>query len=497
MLRQETTTPVTMPAVASHADAAKKAMPAVVNIYTSKEMRQRSPLIDDALLRRYFPDLAERMPRQRVTSLGSGVIVSPDGFVLTNHHVIEGADDIQLVLHDGRRIAAHVRGTDPESDIAVLKADEDNLPAITFGALDRVQVGDTVLAIGNPFGFGNTVTAGIVSALGRNHLGINRFEDFIQTDAAINPGNSGGALVDSAGNLIGLNSTIFSQSGGSLGIGFAIPVSIARNVLEQIIRDGEVTRGWLGIEPLDRVARIVARARLNGGRRGDPRHRARRPRGPRRHPRRRMSSSKSTASRRATRRRCSRASPSCRPATWSRSRIVRDASRATSTSPSASARKAPSDVATARFASPGIVFGGRRLDETRKQQPELVEQPKRDREHQLRHDVGRREHCANDERADDHVRPDAAQLFERDDAKAHQHDDDHRRLERDAERDEHRQHERQVLVDVGHHRHAGRRVTGEEAERDREHAKYANAMPATKQTKLDTNTGSASRRSCW
>ena len=251
VLRQETATPITLSAVSSHADAAKKAMPAVVNIYTSKEMRQRGPLADDAMLRRYFPDLAARMPRQRVTSLGSGVIVSPDGFVLTNHHVIEGADDIQLILHDGRRIAAHVRGTDPESDIAVLKADEGNLPAITFGALERVQVGDPVLAIGNPFGFGNTVTAGIVSALGRNHLGINRFEDFIQTDAAINPGNSGGALVDSAGNLIGLNSTIYSQSGGSLGIGFAIPVSIARNVLEQIIKDGEVTRGWLGIEPID------------------------------------------------------------------------------------------------------------------------------------------------------------------------------------------------------------------------------------------------------
>jgi Do/DeqQ family serine protease len=251
VLRQETSTPVTTATVTSHADAAKKAMPAVVNIYTSKEMRQRSPLADDALLRRYFPDLADRVPKQRVTSLGSGVIVSPEGYVLTNHHVIEGADDIQLVLNDGRRIAAHVRGTDPETDIAVLKADEGNLPAITFGAIDRVQVGDTVLAIGNPFGFGNTVTAGIVSALGRNNLGISRFEDFIQTDAAINPGNSGGALVDSAGNLIGINSTIFSQSGGSLGIGFAIPVSIARTVLEQIIRNGEVTRGWLGIEPQD------------------------------------------------------------------------------------------------------------------------------------------------------------------------------------------------------------------------------------------------------
>ena len=232
-------------------------MPAVVNIYTSKEMRQRPPLADDPLLRRYFPDLAERLPRQRATSLGSGVIVSPEGYVLTNNHVIEGADDIQLVLADGRRIKARVRGTDPESDLAVLKTDGENLPAITFGKLDRVQVGDFVLAIGNPFGFGNTVTLGIVSALGRNHLDINRFEDFIQTDAAINPGNSGGALVDTAGNLIGINSTIFSQSGGSLGIGFAIPVSLARTVLEQIIKDGEVTRGWLGIEPQDVTAEVA------------------------------------------------------------------------------------------------------------------------------------------------------------------------------------------------------------------------------------------------
>ena len=249
VLLQETSTPVSTPPIASFSDAAKKAMPAVVGIYTSKELRQRSPLADDPLLRRYFPDLAERLPRQRATSLGSGVIVSPEGYVLTNNHVIDGADDIQLVLADGRRVGARVRGTDPESDLAVLKADGETFPAVTFGVLDRVQVGDFVLAIGNPFGFGNTVTLGIVSALGRNHLGINRFEDFIQTDAAINPGNSGGALVDTAGNLIGINSTIFSQSGGSLGIGFAIPVSLARTVLEQIIKDGAVTRGWLGIEP--------------------------------------------------------------------------------------------------------------------------------------------------------------------------------------------------------------------------------------------------------
>jgi serine protease DegQ len=251
--------------VTTYADAAKKAMPAVVNIYTSKEMRQRNPVLDDPLLRRYFPDLAERMPRQRATSLGSGVIVSSEGYVLTNHHVIEGADDIQLVLADGRRLQARVRGTDPESDLAVLKTEGESLPAITFGNLETVHVGDVVLAIGNPFGFGNTVTLGIVSALGRSHLGINRFEDFIQTDAAINPGSSGGALVDAAGNLIGINSTIYSQSGGSLGIGFAIPVSLARAVLEQLIKDGEVTRGWLGIEPQELTAEIAQALALDSG----------------------------------------------------------------------------------------------------------------------------------------------------------------------------------------------------------------------------------------
>jgi serine protease DegQ len=248
---QETSTPIITPAIASFSDAAKKASPSVVNIYTSKEMRQRSPLADDPVLSRYFREFLDRLPRQRATTLGSGVLVSTEGYVLTNNHVIEGADDIQIVLADGRRMRARVRGTDPESDLAVLKADGEGFPAITFGSLEHAQVGDFVLAIGNPYGFGNTVTFGIISALGRNHLGINRFEDFIQTDAPINPGNSGGALVDAAGNLIGINSTILSQSGGSMGIGFAIPVSIARTVLEQIIRDGAVTRGWLGIEPAD------------------------------------------------------------------------------------------------------------------------------------------------------------------------------------------------------------------------------------------------------
>ena len=251
-----------------------------------------------------------------------------------------------------------MRGTDPESDIAVLKADEGNLPAITFGALERVQVGDPVLAIGNPFGFGKTVTAGIVSALGRNHLGINRFEDFIQTDAAINPGNSGGALVDAAGNLIGLNSTIYSQSGGSLGIGFAIPVSIARNVLEQIIKDGEVTRGWLGIEPQRHVRRERRdRLALDDGR-VDPRHRPRRPGGSRRHPRarrrrrnRRQAHARHAGAARADRRAAARQRGQGEDR--ARARIAR-----TSTSPSASARKRSSNAGYGAFASPAASSTG-------------------------------------------------------------------------------------------------------------------------------------------
>ncbi|TMG92147.1 MAG: trypsin-like serine protease [Betaproteobacteria bacterium] len=256
VLMQETPVAVAAVRIDSLADAAKRAMPSVVNVYTSKEVRQRRPLTDDPVFRRFFPGLGEQETR-RANSLGSGVIVSRDGYVLTNNHMIEGADDIQIVLSDGRRLRARVRGSDPDSDLAVLKADVSDLPAITFGTLDSVQVGDTVLAIGSPFGFGNTVTHGIISALGRN-LEMNRFEDFIQTDAAVNPGNSGGALVDSGGNLIGINSAIFSQSGGSQGIGFAIPVSLAKNVLEQIIRDGEVTRGWLGIEPQELTPELAS-----------------------------------------------------------------------------------------------------------------------------------------------------------------------------------------------------------------------------------------------
>jgi len=244
------------PKIESLADAARKAMPSVVSIVTSKEVVRRSPLANDPAFRRFFPGFSDS-ERRHVNGLGSGVIVSSDGYVLTNNHVIEDADDIQIVLLDGRQMHASVRGSDPESDLAVLKTDGKELPVITLGRLDNVQVGDPVLAIGNPYGLGNTVTHGIVSALGRNQLGVNPFEDYIQTDAPINLGNSGGALVDYGGNLIGINSLILTPSGGAQGLGFAIPVSIAKDVLQQIIRDGEVTRGWLGIEPQEITPEIA------------------------------------------------------------------------------------------------------------------------------------------------------------------------------------------------------------------------------------------------
>ena len=237
-------------APSTFADAAAKSLPSVVNIFTSKELRlPRSPFMEDPLFRRFFGDRYQpNNGPQRVSNLGSGVIVSNDGLILTNHHVIEAADEIQVALPDGKTLAAEVVGTDPETDLAVLRVKRKGLPAATFANLDNLRVGDVVLAIGNPFGVGQTVTMGIVSALGRSHLGINTFENYIQTDAAINPGNSGGALVDDAGNLVGINTAIFSRTGGSLGIGFAIPVSIVRQVMEQIVAHGAVTRGWVGIE---------------------------------------------------------------------------------------------------------------------------------------------------------------------------------------------------------------------------------------------------------
>ncbi len=235
----------------SFSTAAKKAMPSVVNIFTSKEIpAPHGPFMDDPLFRRFFGDRFDGEP-QHASSLGSGVIVSTDGYILTNHHVVEAADEIEVALADGRKSSAKIVGTDPDTDLAVLKIELKNLPAITLGHAEHIQVGDVTLAIGNPFGVGQAVTMGIVSALGRSHLGINTFENFIQTDAAINPGNSGGALVDASGNLIGINSAIYSRSGGSLGIGFAIPISLAKQVMEQIIHHGGVVRGWIGVEVQD------------------------------------------------------------------------------------------------------------------------------------------------------------------------------------------------------------------------------------------------------
>lgn len=243
----------------SYRQASQRAMPSVVNIFTTKVARQPShPLSNDPLFRHFFGDGDSGQQDDRQFSLGSGVIVSPEGYILTNNHVIESADEIEVALADGRKVSAKLIGTDPETDLAVIKIGLKNLPSITLGRLETTKVGDVVLAIGNPFGVGQTVTMGIVSALGRNHLGINTFENFIQTDAAINPGNSGGALVDSAGNLLGINTAIYSRSGGSMGIGFAIPVSTVKTVMESIIKNGQVVRGWIGVEPQDITPELAA-----------------------------------------------------------------------------------------------------------------------------------------------------------------------------------------------------------------------------------------------
>ncbi len=237
----------------SYAKAARTALPSVVHIFTSKEMQsQRSPFLDDPIFRHFFGDRLGPRQEQRTSGLGSGVIASTDGYILTNNHVIEAADAIEVALNDGRKFEAKLVGRDPETDLAVLRIEAGTpLPAVTFAPTESLTVGDVVLAIGNPFGVGQTVTMGIVSALQRSHLGISTFENFIQTDAAINPGNSGGALVNSEGALVGINAAIYSRSGGSLGIGFAIPVTFARDVMDQIIRTGRVTRGWIGVEIQD------------------------------------------------------------------------------------------------------------------------------------------------------------------------------------------------------------------------------------------------------
>lgn len=233
--------------------AARQATPAVVSI-TARRAPARHPHSDDPWFNFFFRDQAGQRNRP---ALGSGVIVSPEGYLLTNNHVIAGADDIEVQLSDGRQVQARLVGTDPDTDVAVLKITLDKLPVITFGDADALQIGDIVLAIGNPFGVGQTVTAGIVSALGRNQLGINAYENFIQTDAAINPGNSGGALVDTRGHLMGINTAIYSGTGGNLGIGFAIPATTARQVMEGLIKDGRITRGWIGVEPRDLTPEIA------------------------------------------------------------------------------------------------------------------------------------------------------------------------------------------------------------------------------------------------
>ncbi len=241
----------------SFRDGVFRAQPSVVNIFTSKQIKTpRHPLMDDPLFRHFFGN-QQREDSQRASSLGSGVIVSSNGYILTNHHVVAAADEIEIAFADGKKMRARTVGSDPETDLAVLQVQGDSFPAITFGNDGGLRVGDVVLAIGNPFGVGQTVTMGIVSALGRSHLGINTFENFIQTDAAINPGNSGGALIDASGNLVGINTAIYSRSGGSLGIGFAIPVTSARQVMEQIISSGAVTRGWIGVEAQEISAELA------------------------------------------------------------------------------------------------------------------------------------------------------------------------------------------------------------------------------------------------
>lgn len=241
----------------SYADAVDRAAPAVVNIFTRKIVRRKShPLFDDPFFQRFFRTNPE--PNERIqSSLGSGVIMSPDGYILTNNHVISGADQIVVTLHDGRDVNATVVGTDSEADLAVLKISLTELPYIEVAENQQLRIGDVVLAIGNPFGVGQTVTLGIVSATGRNQLGINTYEDYIQTDAAINPGNSGGALINAHGELVGLNTAIFSKSGGSQGIGFAIPAAVATRTLTDIATHGTAIRGWLGIEVQESTPRLL------------------------------------------------------------------------------------------------------------------------------------------------------------------------------------------------------------------------------------------------
>ena len=242
-----------------YSNAAKRAAPAVVSIVANRSTRPRAGS-EDPWFRHFFGN--GRGPQTPQAGLGSGVIVSADGYLLTNNHVVEGASDIEVQLVDGRQTQARLVGTDPETDLALLQIKLDTLPVIEIGDARSLQVGDVVLAIGNPFNVGQTVTSGIVSALGRNRLGLSTFENFIQTAAAMNPGNSGGALVDTQGRLVGINTAIYSRSGGSLGIGFAIPTDTARVVMDALLRDGQVTRGWIGVEPRDLTPELATSLRL-------------------------------------------------------------------------------------------------------------------------------------------------------------------------------------------------------------------------------------------
>jgi serine protease DegQ len=246
-------------------EAAKKATPSVVNISATRQVKRRNPLLDDPAFQRFFGERFS-LPQETQLSLGSGVIVSRDGYILTNDHVVEGVSDIQVTLGDGRTVPGKIVGTDPDTDLAVVRVNATGLMPVTFGSSDQAKVGDIVLAIGDPFSVGQTVTMGIISAVGREIGPSSPFSNFIQTDAAINPGNSGGALVDTTGNLIGINTLIFSRSGGYQGIGFAIPVSLAKKVMEQIIETGSVTRGWFGVEVADISPELAESLGLKGTR---------------------------------------------------------------------------------------------------------------------------------------------------------------------------------------------------------------------------------------
>ena len=265
LMQESSPAPASAPIAAGRAantyrEAVRRAMPSVVSVYTTKEVK-RHPFLNDPLFRRFFGEQLDLAP-QRSSGLGSGVIVNSEGYILTNNHVVEAADEIEVALANGKRFPAKVVGTDPDTDVAVVRIAAKDMPSIVFGDDNNLRLGDVVLAIGNPLGVGQTVTMGIVSALRRTGLGINTFESFIQTDAAINQGNSGGALIDASGNLVGINSAILSQNGGSIGIGFAIPVSTAKQVMEQIIATGSVTRGWIGVEAQDINAELAESLKL-------------------------------------------------------------------------------------------------------------------------------------------------------------------------------------------------------------------------------------------